>query len=639
MGRDWLTAAEILPYGGGSLPSTVAGLKYLIDREGWRDRPLFARPRFGRGGGWEYHVSLLPADVRARIAASELEDHVTAEAAAQSRALWSAYERLPQGAKDKALRRQQAVAAVEAFGAAGSRQMAVVHVAREFGVSTSTLWEWIRIAQSVGRHDRLPALAPRSCGRTTTAAVDPRAWDFLVADYLREEFPSFDASHRRMLRAAAGNGWSPIPSAKTLKRRIEREFPASVRALAREGVDGLKRMLPSQRRDRSVFHAIQAVNADGHIFDVRVQWEDGMVGRPVLVAFQDIYSGTILSHRICRTENKELVRLALADLVERWGVPEIAYFDNGRHFASKWLTGQMTHRFRFKVRDEEPQGILKALGIEVHFTTPYHGQSKPIERAFRDLAEDIAKHPSLAGAYTGNSPVTKPANYGSKAAPIGLFRELVAAEIAAHNARPGRRGATTKGRSLLQTLEDSLQQASTLIRRASSEQRRMLLLAAEGVTARRPTGEIVLEQSRYWAEELPDRIGEKLIVRFDPQNLAAPIAVYTLDNRFVCEAEPIGDVAFNSVDDARAWARINRDRVKAVKAQLEAERRLDTAALAQMLPQPSSETPAAPKVVRLVNTNSRRAASDWDADDDFSRGVAMLADGQVVPFARHDDSA
>uniref|UniRef100_UPI0039800C3B transposase domain-containing protein n=1 Tax=Salmonella sp. s54836 TaxID=3159673 RepID=UPI0039800C3B len=90
------------------------------------------------------------------------------------------------------------------------------------------------------------------------------------------------------------------------------------------------------------------------------------------------------------------------DVVERYGIPHHAWLDNGRGFASKLLTGGVANRYRFKVREEDPTGILVALGVQIHWATPYHGQAKPIERAFRDLCDRVAKHPAFAGAYTGH---------------------------------------------------------------------------------------------------------------------------------------------------------------------------------------------------------------------------------------------
>src|SRR5262249_15809448 len=157
----------------------------------------------------------------------------------------------------------------------------------------------------------------------------------------RPEQPSFEACHRRLLDAAAKENWSPIPSAKTLKRRMEREIARGARTLARNGADAARRVFPHQTRDRSVFTALQPANADGHRFDVFVRWPDGTVARPVMVAIQDLYSGLIVGHRLAATESWTAVRHAFADVVESFGIPEQCWLDNGRAFASKWMAGGM----------------------------------------------------------------------------------------------------------------------------------------------------------------------------------------------------------------------------------------------------------------------------------------------------------
>jgi hypothetical protein len=70
--------------------------------------------------------------------------------------------------------------------------------------------------------------------------------------------------------------------------------------------------------------------------------------------------------------------------------------------------------------------ITTLVGSEgIHWVTPYHGQAKPIERAWLDFCGRIAKHPAFAGAYTGNSPVAKPENYGSRAVKWADFERVV----------------------------------------------------------------------------------------------------------------------------------------------------------------------------------------------------------------------
>src|SRR5690606_13947366 len=122
------------------------------------------------------------------------------------------------------------------------------------------------------------------------------------------------------------------------------------------------------------------------------------------------------------------------------------------------------------------------LGVEVHWTTPYSGQSKPIERAFRDLCNDIWRHPAFVGAYTGNNPNAKPEDYGSRAVALDEFYRIVSQEIREHNRRTGRRSRVCAGQlSFDQAFRESYARAP--IRKASEEQLRLFLLAAESVTA------------------------------------------------------------------------------------------------------------------------------------------------------------
>jgi putative transposase len=163
--------------------------------------------------------------------------------------------------------------------------------------------------------------------------------------------------------------------------------------------------MPWIERDETGFHAMEAVNVDGHLWDVMVDFGDGKPSRPMMIAIQDVYSRKMLGWRIARSENANAVRMAFADVFQRFGIPRLCFFDNGRAFASKWLTGGTAQRFRFAVKEEDQVGLLTQFGVEVHFTTPYSGQSKPIERSFRDLEGEIGTSAAFQGAYVGNNPL------------------------------------------------------------------------------------------------------------------------------------------------------------------------------------------------------------------------------------------
>jgi hypothetical protein len=331
-----------------------------------------------------------------------------------------------------------------------------------------------------------------------------------------------------MEKAAKKEGWVPIASERALRRRLDAEVPKAVQVLARMGKDKAKTLFPAQRRTRAHLQAMEAVNMDGHKIDVfvKVPWTVKPV-RMYLIAIQELYSGTILAWRLSDAETWEAVRLVIGDMVEKVGIPDHMYLDNGRAFASQWITGQTRKRFRFKVKEEDPRGLLTTLGVETHFTTPYSGQSKPIERAFRDLADMIAKHPFCAGAYTGNKPDAKPENHGSRAIPLEAFRSHVAVQIADHNAQEGRKARNCAGRSFDATFAAGMETA--IVRQPTAAQRALWLLAAEGVRAQKGSGEIHYQGNRYWHAALNQHAGRKVTIRFDPDALHQPVKVYDLD--------------------------------------------------------------------------------------------------------------
>lgn len=659
--REWFTAAELAELRLPGMPTTQRRVTAMAASRGWRTALTSAgepaaRRREASGGGWEYHYSLLPQmasivvvqrfGVRADSAGGQEQagnenGHDTRSAATpvgQAPGVdWAWFERLPESRKAKARLRQALLLEAEALiGAGWPVHDAVVTVANRHKVGKSTVFDWRALVAGLHRSDWLPALAPRHIGRTVTAECDRAAWEYLKADWLRLAQPPFASCYRRLQRAAAEHGWA-IPSAHTLERRLEREIPPAVRVLARRGMEALRRMFPAQERDRSMFHALQAVNADGHKFDVFVRWpgEEKPV-RPVMVALQDLYSGKILSWRVGLTESAHLVQLALGDMFEAHGVPDYAWLDNGRGFASKWITGQQESRYRFKVREGDPAGVLTQLGVEVHWTTPYSGQSKPIERAFRDLCGDVAKHPAFAGAYTGNRPGAKPEDYGSKAVPLADFLKVLEAELTDHNARTGRRSRVCGGR-LSFDLAYSLSYAQSPIRRASAEQLRMCLMAAERVTARKPSGAIHLMGNRYWGEFLAGAIGQPLTVRFDPDDLYSGVEVYRLDGSHLGTAACWEAAGFADVNAARAHARARRQWVRAQRDMLAAQRTLTAAEVAAALPEVEAPEPPQTRVVRpLFGAGNTALAARPDADGDpaetldfdeaFSRAMARERD-------------
>jgi putative transposase len=615
-GKIWFTAAELADLALPGLPKAKRKINedhaprwaYQVDAAGV---PL-ARKRVARGGGLEFHIDVLPAAARAELAKRGVAVVADVSATFETTlgARWSWYEGLSDEAKAKAQYRAGVIAKVEALELAGMNRSAAVPsvAAGEPKLGASTLWAWLGLVEGVQPSDRLPFLAPQHRGGGVEAEIDDEHWNLLVSDYLRPGKHSFSSCYYRLLKKIAPLGLT-LPHERTLRRKLERDIDPRVIIMRREGAEALRRTLPPQERTVSGLRAMELVNIDGHKWDVFVKWPDGSVSRPLMIGIQDVYSRKILAWSTGKTESAVETRLAFAHLFERYGIPSACLMDNGRAFASKWITGGAASRFRFKIRDEEPLGILTALGIKIHWAQPYRGSSKPIERAWRDFCDTIAKHPAFDGAYTGNKPDAKPENYGSKAVPLDRFLEVVEAGIAAHNARPGRRTEMGKGlHSLDQVFAESYATAS--IGKATPEQLRLALLAADDVTADRKSGAISLHGNRYWTEDLAHVAGDRVTVRFDPDQLHAPIHVYSREGEYLCSAPVWEATGFLDVAAAKDRARLERNYKNSVKAKIAAEQLLDASDVAALLETPIGadiDLPA-PAAARLVRHRGQTAA-------------------------------
>jgi transposase InsO family protein len=618
-GKFWFTAAELAELKLPCLPASKRKVNERAAKECWAlkvdgDGMPLARPRQARGGGLEYHISILPAATSTALVRRGIA--VACEPATdcvpiQQSALWSWYEAQSDKVKGEAQRRARIIGQVDVMIDAGvNLSNAVQAVAIGEGVGASTLWSWLSLVESVHAADRLPHLAPRRKGGGRECEVDSDLWSIIVSDYLRPSRPTFASCYSRAEDIAAERGLS-LPSEKTLKRKLEREIDPRLVTARRHGADELKLTIPQQRRTVAHMHAMDWVNIDGHKFDVFVHRKVAKAGekpiRPVMVAIQDVFSRKILAWRIGESESAVLTRLAFADLFRDYGIPGHCLLDNGRAFASKWITGGAPTRFRFKIRDHEPTGLLTALGIKTRWAKPFHGQAKPIERAFRDLADVLSRAPDTEGAWTGNHIDAKPENYNERALQWDVFVALVERVIRKHNAKLGRRTETANGRSFDQVFASSYEVSE--IKKATDEHLRQALLTGEQVRTHAKSGEIAFVGNRWWAPELSQIAGKLVTIRFDPENLHSPIHVYNQAGHFLVTAELIADTGFDNMAAAKARSKADRDIVKVARELGRLEELREAAEIARLQGGAPEFVLPEPTVIRPVRPRHRNGAA------------------------------
>lgn len=655
---QWLSASKLASLHVPGLPTHRTALIRYAQREGWL-APERAwspsnpngtwRERSGNGGGYEFHYRVMPArrQVAWRAKHQPKPADPTADRKARRQALardeaWDFYARSPEKRKAATQGKLAILTQIEEAVRGGiGKDDAAAMAGREHGVGRSTIFGWYERVAGVAREDWLPYLIDHRAGRRRSDDTMPEeAWAAYKELYLTPEQCSHAECYNRLRDAAKERGWA-LPSRKTFQRRIEKDIPHRVLVLTREGEEAHDRLFPALRRDKTVFHALEAVNYDGHKLDLSVEWPDGQdkdgkdkvrKTRAFLLGFQDIHSGMLLSWRLDTAETAYGFRLAFGDVIETYGIPDHVWSDNTMAAAAKENTAGSRYRRRFKIREDDPVGLFVQIGSEIHFTKVKHGQSKPIERAFGTLSRYISKSPECAGAYTGNSPENKPANYGSTAIPLDELVKVVEREVHRFNHDPAL-NTNGKGRSRAEVFAESYQ--ASPIRTAkglSMELRRLWLLAAEGVACRQPDGSVWLHKNRYWDERLIGMIGRKVVLRFDPDRLHQPVHVYRLDGSFVCTAACLDDAGFADAAAAEAQEKARKGFRRATKQLAAAEKTLGMDAVVAMMPPPEAVAPPEAKVVRLVAGNTALAAvPDAQPNDQrlatldaFSRGVRAL---------------
>ncbi|EOM2240883.1 transposase domain-containing protein [Escherichia coli] len=637
--NDWFSAKKLEGLIG--LPKSSSAISRKARLEQW----VFRQIHGVRGVAYEFHISSLPKETQAALLLrqGEIETSMgrfeiarpTLEAHDYDReALWSKWDNASDSQRRLAEKWLPAVqAADEMLNQGISTKTAFATVAGHYQVSASTLRDKYYQVQKFAKPDWAAALVDgRGASRRNVhkSEFDEDAWQFLIADYLRPEKPAFRKCYERLELAAREHGWS-IPSRATAFRRIQQLNEAMVVA-CREGEHALMHLIPAQQRTVEHLDAMQWINGDGYLHNVFVRWFNGDVIRPKTWFWQDVKTRKILGWRCDVSENIDSIRLSFMDVVTRYGIPEDFHItiDNTRGAADKWLTGGAPNRYRFKVKEDDPKGLFLLMGAKMHWTSVVAGkgwgQAKPVERAFGvgGLEEYVDKHPALAGAYTGPNPQAKPDNYGDRAVDAELFLKTLAEGVAMFNARTGRETEMCGGKLSFDDVFER-EYARTIVRKPTEEQKRMLLLPAEAVNVSRK-GEFALKvggslkgaKNVYYNMALMNAGVKKVVVRFDPQQLHSTVYCYTLDGRFICEAECLSPVAFNDAAAGREYRRRQKQLKSATKAAIKAQKQMDALEVAELLPQIAEPEAPESRIVGIFRpSGNMERVKNQERDDEY----------------------
>ncbi|MCQ9626884.1 transposase [Cetobacterium somerae] len=315
------------------------------------------------------------------------------------------------------------------------------------------------------------------------------------------------------------------------------------------------------KRDYTVLRVNEYWVSDGHDLELMC-YRKGMknakgeriLSSPKMMVWMDVRTRFVVGWTLAWTETTESIAIALKRGIEKYGVPEKVYTDNGKAYKSKVLKGT-----------DELDGIYESLGIAVTHTLPYSGQSKHIERWFRVFKENFAKG---SITYKGGNIIERPERLGSFAVEKidkGMILEedeLITAieswlEYANHGyykLRGGHRGQGMEGKTPKELYYEYLDKED---RKVLSDEKLRLLFMYEDIRVITRNGINYFGQT-YSHEDLYFRQGEKVKIKYDPHDLKI-ILVYALSGEYICKAERLSEFGFNDVEGIKSKKRREKD--------------------------------------------------------------------------------
>jgi transposase InsO family protein len=314
------------------------------------------------------------------------------------------------------------------------------------------------------------------------------------------------------------------PSYSTITRRV-RQIPEYAILNFRGGKKHLSDKLPYMERDTSDLASNVCWVSDHHIADVFVKNARGKIVRPWITAFQDAKSRKIVAVLVRDSSpNATAIKQALRIGIEKYGIPDEIYTDNGKDYLSS------------QIDPESPDSILGILGIRVRRAMPYHGQSKPIERFFRTLEERFGK---CFYSYIGNDGKKRPEHMQKlnkvleKDPNIPSFDEYVTKltnYIAEYNATP-HSGKGMEGKSPDEVYYSSFVKPAQMI----SDETVVKLLFGNQKKVKVSNFGVTVCSIHFTSEDLLDYLNQTVIAKYDPNSLDK-VYIYSSNGKFICQA-------------------------------------------------------------------------------------------------------
>lgn len=367
---------------------------------------------------------------------------------------------------------------------------------------------------------------------------------------------------------AALKHWDYIPSYQSVVRYINYLMTegcmGNAHVLAKGDIKEYKnKVMVKASRNTKALQVMEVVMGDEHTFDCWVSYTmpngKSKLIKPVLSAWVDVRSRTIMGDIICEHANMQILKQSLLKALyqEHGGVPKYLYIDNGKDYTGFEMTGRnRKERHGNELAFEEDViGFYKSIGIiDDHRAKPYEAWNKgEVERFFGTVCEQFSKRfASYTGTLTGSktdAKVPKDIKKMHEAGQLLTMDEFYAEwdrwlhEKYEHRAHGGLRKNGEEWLTPWEVFENAERYEKAAPPKSYAT---LLMMKAEEVLVRNIG--IVRNGYEYRADELCDYNGKKVMVRYDPEDITT-LYVFDKKGKLICEATSQELLSFGKVSD------------------------------------------------------------------------------------------
>lgn len=378
-------------------------------------------------------------------------------------------------------------------------------VAQQHQTKYRTLQRWVNRYRRFG----LVGLAHQPRQDRGQRRLEPELEKLIVGLALQKTKLTIAAIHRQVVTVAAQQGWA-VPGYDCVYETVKAINPALMK-LAQEGSKAYSDVYDLLYR-REATHPNEIWQADHTELDIFLLKEEGQTARPWLTVIEDDYSRCIAGYYLSFDTPSSLnTSLALRQAIWRkaeanWvicGIPEIFYTDHGSDFTS--------HHLEQVAADLKVQLVFSTAGVP-------RGRGR-IERFFRTVNQlFLLEQP---GYLLKGKPQT------ADALSLPVFQEQFHRFLLdEYHQRPQQ--------EIEGTPQERWSANGFLPQMPASLEKLDLLLLTLATTRRIHQDGIRFNNLRYLDTTLAAYIGEDVVIRYDPRDMAE-IRVYH-QNQFICRA-------------------------------------------------------------------------------------------------------